>query len=124
MLTRRSGERFTANIWPGFVDAMTAILLILMFILSIFMIVQSVLRDTISSQKMELDEQQTELSQLGINLEELKNELGLLKNEKRWGLITTISREPFGTLDILEDGWNSIELYILYFIFYILYFIL
>ncbi len=82
MLTRRSGERFTANIWPGFVDAMTAILLILMFILSIFMIVQSVLRDTISSQKIELDEQQTELSQLGNNLETLKNELGILKNEK------------------------------------------
>ncbi len=82
MLTRRSGERFTANIWPGFVDAMTAILLILMFILSIFMIVQSVLRDTISSQKIELDEQQTELSQLGNNLEDLKNELGMLKIEK------------------------------------------
>ena len=82
MLTRRSGERFTANIWPGFVDAMTAILLILMFILSIFMIVQSVLRDTISSQKIELDEQQTELSQLGNNLEYLKNELGMLRDEK------------------------------------------
>ena len=82
MLTRRSGERFTANIWPGFVDAMTAILLILMFILSIFMIVQSVLRDTISTQKIELDEQQTELSQLGSNLEDLKNELGMLRNEK------------------------------------------
>ena len=82
MLTRRSGERFTTNIWPGFVDAMTAILLILMFILSIFMIVQSVLRDTISSQKIELDEQQTELSQLGNNLEDLRNQLGTLKTEK------------------------------------------
>ncbi len=82
MLTRRSGERFTTNIWPGFVDAMTAILLILMFILSIFMIVQSVLRDTISSQKIELDEQQTELSQLGNNLEDLRNQLGMLRTEK------------------------------------------
>ena len=82
MLTRRSGERFTTNIWPGFVDAMTAILLILMFILSIFMIVQSVLRDTISSQKIELDEQQTELSQLGNNLDDLRNQLGMLKTEK------------------------------------------
>ena len=82
MLTRRSGERFSANIWPGFVDAMTAILLILMFVLSIFMIVQSVLRDTISSQKIELDEQQTALSQLGNNLEDLKNELGILRSEK------------------------------------------
>ncbi|MFL2800276.1 MAG: peptidoglycan -binding protein, partial [Paracoccaceae bacterium] len=82
MLTRRSGERFSANIWPGFVDAMTAILLILMFVLSIFMIVQSVLRDTISSQKVELDEQQTALSQLGNNLQDLKNELGILRSEK------------------------------------------
>ena len=91
MLTRRSGERFTANIWPGFVDAMTAILLILMFILSIFMIVQSVLRDTISSQKIELDEQQTELSQLGNNLETLKIELGILKDEKSY--LQTLSSE-------------------------------
>ena len=91
MLTRRSGERFTANIWPGFVDAMTAILLILMFILSIFMIVQSVLRDTISSQKIELDEQQTELSQLGNNLETLKIELGILKDEKLY--LQTLSSE-------------------------------
>ena len=30
-LIRRSGARFSANIWPGFVDAMTAILLVLMF---------------------------------------------------------------------------------------------
>ena len=91
MLTRRSGERFTANIWPGFVDAMTAILLILMFILSIFMIVQSVLRDTISSQKIELDEQQSELSQLGNNLEDLKNELGMLSSEK--SKLQTLSNE-------------------------------
>ena len=53
-LIRRSGARFSANIWPGFVDAMTAILLVLMFVLSIFMIVQSILRDTISGQNSEL----------------------------------------------------------------------
>ena len=100
MLTRRSGERFTANIWPGFVDAMTAILLILMFILSIFMIVQSVLRDTISSQKIELDEQQTELSQLGNNLEDLKNELGMLKSEK--SKLQTISNKQKAQLTAQE----------------------
>ena len=100
MLTRRSGERFTANIWPGFVDAMTAILLILMFILSIFMIVQSVLRDTISSQKIELDEQQTELSQLGNNLEDLKNELGMLSSEK--SKLQTLSNEQKAQLTAQE----------------------
>jgi len=100
MLTRRSGERFTANIWPGFVDAMTAILLILMFILSIFMIVQSVLRDTISSQKIELDEQQTELSQLGNNLEDLKIELGMLSSEK--SKLQTLSNEQKAQLTAQE----------------------
>ncbi len=101
MLTRRRGERFTANIWPGFVDAMTAILLILMFILSIFMIVQSVLRDTISSQKIELDEQQTELSQLGNNLEYLKNELGMLRDEK--ANLQTLSNEQKAQLTARES---------------------
>ena len=37
-LSRRNGKRFEANIWPGFVDAMTALLLVLVFVLSIFMI--------------------------------------------------------------------------------------
>ena len=54
-LARRSGRRFEANIWPGFVDAMTALLLVLVFVLSIFMIVQFMLRETITTQDSELD---------------------------------------------------------------------
>ncbi len=69
-LSRRSGKRFEANIWPGFVDAMTALLLVLVFILSIFMIVQFMLRETISSQDVELDE-------LGGQVQSLANALGL-----------------------------------------------
>ena len=44
-LSRRTGQRFQASIWPGFVDAITALLLVLIFILTIFMAVQFVLRD-------------------------------------------------------------------------------
>ncbi|WP_166417333.1 peptidoglycan -binding protein [Cochlodiniinecator piscidefendens] len=55
-LSRRSGQRFQAAIWPGFVDAMTALLLVLMFVLTIFMVVQFVLRETITGQETELDE--------------------------------------------------------------------
>ncbi len=73
-LIRRSGARFSANIWPGFVDAMTAILLVLMFVLSIFMIVQSILRDTISGQN-------SELAVLNLKLDEIKNDLGLEKSK-------------------------------------------
>ncbi|GAB4383855.1 peptidoglycan -binding protein [Albidovulum sp.] len=54
-LTRgRGGQRFSTNIWPGFVDAMTALLMVLMFVLTIFMIVQFTLRETISTQDDEL----------------------------------------------------------------------
>ncbi|MDO9527442.1 MAG: peptidoglycan-binding protein, partial [Gemmobacter sp.] len=55
-LSRRGGSRMDASIWPGFVDAMTALLLVLMFVLTIFMIVQSVLRETITTQDGQLDE--------------------------------------------------------------------
>tara|TARA_Y200000002_G_C22678771_1_gene663165 strand:- start:441 stop:2336 length:1896 start_codon:yes stop_codon:yes gene_type:complete len=73
-LIRRSGARFSANIWPGFVDAMTAILLVLMFVLSIFMIVQSILRDTITGQN-------SRLAVLSLELNEIKNDLGLEKSK-------------------------------------------
>jgi len=53
-LGRRGSGRESANIWPGFVDAMTALLLVLFFVISIFMIVQFVLSETISSQDDEL----------------------------------------------------------------------
>ncbi len=65
-LSRRNGQRFEANIWPGFVDAMTALLLVLVFVLSIFMIVQFMLRETITSQDSELDQ----LSSQVLNLAE------------------------------------------------------
>lgn len=42
--------------WPGFVDAVTTLLMVLMFVLTIFTVMQSVLRDTITTQSTELDE--------------------------------------------------------------------
>jgi chemotaxis protein MotB len=60
----RGGQRFSANIWPGFVDAMTALLMVLMFVLTIFMIVQFTLRETISTQDTKLDELSAQVSGL------------------------------------------------------------
>ena len=54
-LKRRNGGAISGSIWPGFVDAMTALLLVLMFVLTIFMVVQFVLRETITGQDTELD---------------------------------------------------------------------
>ncbi|MEE9387625.1 MAG: peptidoglycan -binding protein [Paracoccaceae bacterium] len=63
-LSRRSGHRMAANVWPGFVDAMTALLLVLMFVLTIFMIMQFVLSETITGQETELDDLTLELTEL------------------------------------------------------------
>ena len=73
-LLRRSGSRFTTNIWPGFVDAMTALLLVLMFVLSIFMVIQSVFREKITGQE-------TELSKLENEVLSLISDLNLQKQE-------------------------------------------
>lgn len=63
-LSRRTGARFQASIWPGFVDAMTGLLLVLMFVLTIFMVLQFVLQETITGQENELTELSAEVALL------------------------------------------------------------
>ncbi len=108
-LARRSGRRFEANIWPGFVDAMTALLLVLFFVLTIFMIVQFVLRDTITQQDDRLDDFSNQIADLAqaLGLEqqsnfELENELGAVNQSldtaedqvaRQTSLIATLSAE-------------------------------
>ncbi len=75
-LSRRTGQRFQASIWPGFVDAMTALLLVLMFVLTIFMVVQFVLRETITGQESELDD-------LSAQIVSLADALGLEQQRSR-----------------------------------------
>jgi len=79
---RRSGQQVSSSIWPGFVDAMTALLLVLMFVLTIFMIVQFVLRDTISTQD-------TQLNYLSQQVASLAEALGL-EQQKSDGLETEV----------------------------------
>jgi chemotaxis protein MotB len=67
-LSRRNGARFQASIWPGFVDAMTGLLLVLMFVLTIFMMVQFVLREEISGQATKLDALSAEVAALSLAL--------------------------------------------------------
>jgi len=83
-LSRRTGQRFQASIWPGFVDAMTALLLVLMFVLTIFMVVQYVLRATISGQETELDD-------LNAQIISLADALGL-EQQRAAGLEQDVTR--------------------------------
>ena len=74
MALGRRGQRFEANVWPGFVDAMTALLLVLIFVLSIFMIIQFVLKEAIAGKDDELDALTQELASLAqvLSLEQEK----------------------------------------------------
>lgn len=85
MASVRARRVAESNIWPGFVDAMTALLLILIFVLSIFMIVQMVLRDTVTGQEKELQGLSAQVADLAgaLGLEQqraegLQDEIGLL----------------------------------------------
>lgn len=84
-LSRRS--RMPPSIWPGFVDAMTALVLVLFFVISIFMIVQFVLRDTISGQTKELDE-------LSLQVANLADALGLERTraDRSDALVSTLQQ--------------------------------
>lgn len=73
-LSRRGTTRGEPPIWPGFVDVMTSLLMVLIFVLTIFMIVQFVLRDTITTQD-------TQLGVLNAQLQDLANALGLEKQQ-------------------------------------------
>ncbi|MEO9865754.1 MAG: peptidoglycan -binding protein [Yoonia sp.] len=74
-LSRRSTGRFQNAIWPGFVDAMTGLLLVLMFVLTIFMVIQFVLRETITGQENQLNDLTSEVEALSsaLGLEETRS---------------------------------------------------
>ena len=78
-LSRRGGaNRFSSTIWPGFVDAMTALLMVMMFVLTIFMVVQSVLRD-------QVDRQETQLDRLTDQVAGLTGSLAVITSERDAG---------------------------------------
>lgn len=82
MSVARLSERARASqaIWPGFVDAMTALLLVLMFVLSIFMIIQFVLREQITGAETEIERQGTEIEQQQDRIGALSEQLSSLSN--------------------------------------------
>ena len=123
-LSRRTGQRFQASIWPGFVDAMTGLLLVLMFVLTIFMIVQFVLRETISGQESELNSLQDEIAliaealglekkqteKLGLEVNTLTNNLANTESElqRQATLISTLTREKETQAQLIENANSKI----------------
>ena len=76
------------NIWPGFVDAITTLLLVFVFLLAIFMISQTFLTQSISGKDAALQSLKTQLQKLDADLE--KN---LGENKKLSELIATLNQQ-------------------------------
>lgn len=104
-LQRRTGQRFQAAIWPGFVDAMTGLLLVLMFLLTIFMVVQFVLRETISGQENELDALTSEVGALASALGMEEQRAGDL--EARLGALNAALNTAQSNLSAAQDELAS-----------------
>lgn len=71
---RRS--RDSVSVWPGYVDALSALLMVVIFVLMIFTFAQFLLREILSGQESELDalhRQLTELTEM-LGLEQLRNQ--------------------------------------------------
>ena len=123
-LSRRTGQRFQGSIWPGFVDAMTGLLLVLMFVLTIFMVIQFVLRETISGQETELNTLSAEIAAIaeafGLEQERVKSletELGALSSilsdaetqvAAQSALIAQLTLERDETANALADANSKI----------------
>ncbi|MDV7341301.1 peptidoglycan -binding protein [Terasakiella sp. A23] len=64
------------NIWPGFVDALATLLMVIIFLLMIFVLAQIFLSETLSGRENTLDRLNTQMSELTdlLNLERKANE--------------------------------------------------
>lgn len=85
MRSQRRRNQQTPNVWPGYVDALSSLLMVVIFVVMIFTIVQMILGEVITGQESELStlhQQITELTRaLGIeraNSQELTNQVSQL----------------------------------------------
>ena len=117
-------RRESSNIWAGFVDAVTTLLMVLMFVLTIFTVMQSVLRDTITTQSSHLDQLGAQIAQLAdaLGLEkatanDLRQQIGSLqaslgeaqaKGDRQSVLITTLSDQLTARQGELADAQGRI----------------
>lgn len=116
MALRRRADR-AANTWPGFVDAMTSLLLVLMFVLTIFTVVQFVLRDEISGQQDRLTELTAEVASLSSALGLERDRTATLEGDlseaqdlsvAQAALIATLTAERDATASALAEAQTRI----------------
>jgi len=95
-LSRRNQNR--ADIWPGFVDALATLLMVIIFLLMIFVIAQSFLNDALSGRDQALDRLRNQVSELA---DLLSLERGA--NTDLRGQVATLSDDLQASVGLQDD---------------------
>jgi chemotaxis protein MotB len=90
---RRSGRE--VNVWPGYVDALAALLMVVIFVLLIFTLAQFLLRQVVSEQETELDDLHEQMANLiaQLGLERGRTESLTSEIERLSGLVAGLTAE-------------------------------
>ena len=109
-ITRRSSTRGAESfIWPGFVDALATLLMVIIFVLMVFFLIQINLAQRVSGQDAALERLRGEISSLSdlLNLEKQNND-ALAADNQQLSLALNQSKAQIATLDgriaLLEDS--------------------
>jgi len=106
--SRGNNNTNSANYWPGFVDVMATLLLVIIFILTVFILSQFYLSTEISSKDDELQDLNTELTDKDNTLADLTNQLMELTN--MLALEEAKNQDLKFNIQTLETEVNSISL--------------
>jgi chemotaxis protein MotB len=92
MLGSRRRVATVVNVWPGYVDALSALLMLIIFMLLIFTVAQVFLAQTVSSREAELDRLNVKLAEISDALQvqrttnqSLSEKLSILRNQYTQG---------------------------------------
>ncbi|MDJ0610813.1 MAG: peptidoglycan -binding protein [Kiloniellales bacterium] len=77
----RGGSRRSINIWPGFVDGLATLLLVVIFVLMVFMVAQFFLSTALTSKDQALSRLEQQVSELGQILALERREVQSLQDE-------------------------------------------
>ena len=98
MIGSRRRSRSTTNVWPGYVDALSALLMLVIFMLLVFVVSQLYLSQTLS-------DRDTQLARLNAQLNELSELLGLeeSRSEALEAQLTSVQDRNNSLVDQLES---------------------
>jgi len=95
MISSISRVKRSVNVWPGYVDALSALLMVVIFVLLIFSIVQFLLSEILSGQESELDSLHARVNELAelLGLEKERNIVLKAEQTDLTGIINNLTRD-------------------------------